>query len=199
MFQIIKQNLFGVKRNLIPALLLAALVLGGTATPLLASAPDASTCKLQSCLDETSKNVTIKLVGVKSYELTLLFQHLLQNLDGVSTVEPAIFTLNPRRPQSCYAEWQVTIDDTSLFAFESRLYNRLKEVAANPDGQTFPGFTLDVTASELSDLGHISPQHANTRTLTFVQTLAFAENHCTPTAGTAPYSDGPLFGNHGFE
>ncbi len=178
--------------------LLALLLLAGPAGSALASPqPTAETCKLGGCSAKAPRDVTVRLVGVGSYELTLLFQHLLQELDGVAAVEPTRFTLNPRRPRSCYAEWRVTIDRLSLFEFESHLYHRLKEVAADPDGQDFSDLPLDVTSDELTALGHIGPQQATSDSLTFIQRLAFAEPGRVSATSFSTGSTGSW--NHGFE
>ena len=174
-------------------LLLAGLVLGGIAPAAAATTGTGDRGLLQQSLESQSETITIRLVGVPSYETTDLFYRLLCRLEGVETVKPYRYNLNPNHPQACIAEWRLTVTGIDLFQLESEIYRQLKELAAGR-GRDIPRPGLDLSAEEFTSLGGIKPQQATTRALTFIQTLTFARNWTRP---SCPDCASPF--NHGFE
>ncbi len=151
---------------------------------------------------DLEKTVSIRLVGVGSYEMTRVFQEVLDRLDRVTEVKPYRFNLNPDQPQACYAEWRVKIVGDDLFAIESALYHRLQKLAEADPG-SFPALTRELTPTEIRALGFIEPQQAGSRFLSFVQTRRtaaskpffrpFCDRGCCPVHFPADSF------NHGFE
>ena len=158
--------------------------------------------KLSDRLEATENIVTIRLVGVGSYEMTRAFQKLLERLDQVVEVKPYRFNFAPNRPRACNAEWRVKFIGNDVFALESALYHQLKELASTPDGE-LASLTRDLNPMEIEALGLIEPQQAGSRFLTFVQTRRLAAGrqsfHPDCNDGCCPAYPAPEIFNHGFE
>lgn len=194
-----------VSRTLM-ALVATLLFLSLVPSPAFSSSPPypAENSRLSQALAARENIATIRLVGVTSYEMTKLFQELLGQLDGVLEVKPYRFNLNPDRPRNCSAEWRVKLaDNNDLFELESRLYHRLRELAAARPGE-FPTLTRELTPYEIEALGFIEPRQAGSHFLTFVQTRRLAANRhpgwpgCDGACCPVDYPGAGSF-NHGFE
>ena len=86
------------------------------------------------------------------------------------------FHLDPQYPQSCSVEWQITFAETTPFALESEIYNRLKEISTNDLAvHLVNGSDITLTATELETLKAIKPWQATSHSLRFIQTLTFAD------------------------
>jgi len=186
--------------TLVVTLLLSSLV----PTPAFSSNQPGPTDagRLSRALANREEIVTVRLVGVTSYETTRLFQNLLNQIDGVIEVKPYRFNLNPDRPRLCSAEWRVRLVGEDLFQLESSLYHRLREIAVTRAGE-FPELTRDLTPMEIKSLGFIEPRQAGARFLTFVQVRRVADNQhpswpdCS--RGCCPVDSRSDSFNHGFE
>lgn len=127
---------------------------------------------------ETQRGVlNLKLLGVSSYELTEIFHNIVRTTPGVTEARRYHFHLDPKTPQACSVEWQITFTETTPFALESEIYNRLKEFSENDTAVHFVnGSDITLTASEIEALKAIKPWQASSHSLRFVQTRTFAES-----------------------
>ena len=127
---------------------------------------------------ETQKEVlTLRLVGVTSYELTELFHNLLKTTPGVVEARRYQLNIDPKSPQACSVEWQVTFTETTPFALESEIYNRLKEITDNDSAAyVVNGSEIILSATELKALKAIKPWQATSHSLRFIQTQTFAQS-----------------------
>ncbi|MEA1922484.1 MAG: hypothetical protein U9N63_07500 [Pseudomonadota bacterium] len=151
---------------------------------------------------ETQKGViTLKLLGVTSYELMELFHNIVKTTPGVVEARRCHLNLDPKSPQACLVEWQITFTETTPFALESEIYNRLKETTNNDPAVHFiNGSEITLSASELTTLKAIKPWQATSHSLRFIQTQTFAQSQESPWPHQRPHyqrwSDCP---NRGFE
>ena len=127
---------------------------------------------------ETQKGVlNLKLLGVASYELTEIFHNIVKTTPGVIEARRYHLHLDPKSPQACSVEWQITFAKTTPFALESEIYNRLKEITDNDSAVHFVnGSDITLTATELEALKAIKPWQATSHSLRFIQTLTFANS-----------------------
>ena len=128
---------------------------------------------------EVQKGVlTLKLLGVTSYELTELFHNLVKNTPGVVEARRYHLHLDPKSPQACCVEWQITFVETTPFALESAIYNQLKEITDNDDSAVhfINGSDITLSATELKALKAIKPWQATSHSLRFIQTQTFAHS-----------------------
>ncbi len=188
----------GWRKVFLTILLLAGLVVAGITPATAATANNTDGGDLRRSLENRPETITIKLVGVPSYEMTDLFYRLLCRLDGVETIRPYHYNLSPNHPQACIAEWRLTITGGDIFKLESDIYQQLKKLAAG-QGRELSRPGLELSREELISLAGIKPRQASARSLTFVQTLSFARNRDTgwPDRYSCPDCAGPF--NHGFE
>lgn len=121
--------------------------------------------------------LTLKLLGVTSYELTEIFHNLLKTTPGVIEARRYHLNLDPKSPQACCVEWQITFAETTPFALESEIYNKLKEITSNDSTANFVnGSDLTLTNTEMAALKAIKPWQATSHSLRFIQTQTFSEN-----------------------
>ena len=136
---------------------------------------------LKQSLESQKEVITLKLQGVTSYELTELFHNLVKTTPGVIEARRYHLNLDPKSPQACSVEWQITFTDTTPFALESEIYNRLKAIINNDPAIHFVnGSEITLSASELTALKAIKPGQASSRSLRFIQTQTFAKSHKSP-------------------
>ncbi len=137
----------------------------GTTSPLIKS------------LEAQTEILTVKLLGVTSYELTEIFNDIIETTQGVIKARRCQLHLDPEHPEAGRVEWQITSCDTTPFAIESAIYNRLKEIT-NSNATTFltNGFTINLTDSERATLKAIKPGQSTSRTLCFIEMNVFAKN-----------------------
>ena len=154
--------------------------LGITAGPSHASpvlAEPVSGGILKQSLEAQRKVLNLELLGVSSYELTEIFHNIVKTTPGVIEARRYHFHLDPKSPQACSVEWQITFTETTPFALESAIYNRLKEFADNDTTVHFVnGSDITLTATEIEALKAIKPWQATSHSLRFVQTRTFAES-----------------------
>ena len=128
-------------------------------------------------LDGKEGVLSLKLLGVTSYELTEIFHNIVRSTPGVINARRYHLNLDPDYPRSCAVEWQITFTGITPFALESAIYNQLKEFAHNDSVVHFVnGSDITLTATELEALKAIKPLQATSQTLRFIQTLTFAKN-----------------------
>ena len=131
---------------------------------------------LKQSLEAQKGTLNLKLLGVASYELTEIFHNLIRTTPGVVEARRYHFHLDPQYPQSCSVEWQITFAETTPFALESEIYNRLKEISTNDLAvHLVNGSDITLTATELETLKAIKPWQATSHSLRFIQTLTFAD------------------------
>ncbi len=132
---------------------------------------------LEQRLEVQNETLTLKLLGVTSYELTEIFHNVVRATLGVIEARRYHLNLDPDYPRACAVEWQITFNGTTPFALESEIYNRLKEIA-NSDSfvHVVNGSDITLTAIELETLKAIKPLQATNQTLRFIQTRTFAQN-----------------------
>ena len=131
---------------------------------------------LKQSLEAQKGVLNLKLLGVASYELTEIFHNLIRTTPGVVEARRYHFHLDPKYPQACSIEWQITFAETTPFALESEIYNRLKEITANESTvHLVNGADITLTATELEALKSIKPWQATSHSLRFIQTLTFAD------------------------
>ena len=154
--------------------------LGITAGPSHASpafAEPVSGGILKQSLEAQRGVLNLKLLGVSSYELTEIFHNIVRTTPGVIEARRYHFNLDPKSPQACSVEWQITFTETTPFALESEIYNRLKEFADNDTTVHFVnGSDITLTATEIEALKAIKPWQATSHSLRFVQTRTFAKS-----------------------
>ncbi|MBN2706571.1 MAG: hypothetical protein JXR89_09040 [Deltaproteobacteria bacterium] len=146
--------------------------------------------------------LSVELVGVGSYELAEIFHDILSRCPGVLEARRCRLHLDPHNPRASLVEWRIKHTGASVFALESSIYQRLKEIsAAKPVVYPVNGSELTLTAGESESLQAIKPWQASGRKLRFIESLVFAAD-----AGRIRF-DGRrlanrLWGNnsqHGFE
>ncbi|MEA3332326.1 MAG: hypothetical protein U9Q58_01850 [Pseudomonadota bacterium] len=122
--------------------------------------------------------INLKLLGVTSYELTELFHKLVKTTPGVIEAQRYHLNLDPKFPQACCVKWQITFAGITPFALESEIYNRLKEITKNDStAHLANGSEITLSTSELAALKTIKPWQATSKSLRFIQTQTFAQNH----------------------
>ncbi|MCD6292653.1 MAG: hypothetical protein J7M09_04250 [Deltaproteobacteria bacterium] len=178
---------------------LGIMVGSSNASPTVAESTNGGILKRK--LENQKEVVTLKLLGVTSYELTELFHNLLKTTPGIIEARRYRLNLDPKYPQACCVEWQITFAETTPFMLESEIYNRLKEITNNePAVCVVNGFEVTLNASELTALKTIKPWQATSHSLRFIQTQNFAENRKSSWPHQPDHyqrwSDCP---NHGFE
>ena len=140
---------------------------------------DGSTCGgiLKQSLQTQEGVLNLKLLGIDSYELTEIFHDIVRTTPGVIEARRYHLNLDPKSPQACTVEWQITFSETTPFALESEIYNRLKEIADNASAVHFVnGADITLTADELEVLRAIKPWQATSHSLRFIQTRTFAKS-----------------------
>lgn len=140
---------------------------------------DESTCGgiLKQSLQAQEGVLSLKLLGVTSYELTEIFHNIVRTTPGVVEARRYHLNLDPKSPQACTVEWQITFAETTPFALESEIYNRLKEIANNASAvHLVNGTDITLTADELEVLRAIKPWQATSHSLRFIQTRTFAKS-----------------------
>ena len=132
---------------------------------------------LAESLEKQTDTVTVNLLGVASYELTEIFNDIIETTPGVIKARRCQLHLDPEHPKAGRVEWQVTFCNTTPFALESAIYNRLKEIT-DSDVTTYltNGFTINLTDNELTTLKAIKPGQSTSRTLSFFEMNVFAKN-----------------------
>ncbi len=135
---------------------------------------------LAANLEDRNGTVTIDLLGVTSYELTEIFNDIIETSPGVIKARRCRLYLDPKHPRSGRVEWQVTFDNTTPFALESAIYRRLKEISGDCL-TTYPvnGYTINLTESEWAALKAIKPGQSSSRSLSFIAMNVFADNSPT--------------------
>lgn len=130
---------------------------------------------LEKSLDPQSEILTVKLLGVTSYELTEIFNDIIETTPGVIKARRCQLHLDPEHPQAGRVQWQVTFCNTTPFALESAIYNRLKEISdSSINTYLANGFTINVTDRERATLKAIKPGQSTSRTLCFIEMNVFA-------------------------
>jgi len=120
------------------------------------------------------KVLDITLSGVTSYELMEIFNEVIENTPGVVTAERYNIFLDPKHPKACQVEWQVTFNETSPFAIESAIYNRLKKMAADHNATySVNGYEITLTKKEHKALQTIRPYQSTSRSICFIDTEIF--------------------------
>ncbi len=136
-----------------------------------------TTTPSEKSLEVQSEFLTVKLLGVTSYELTEIFNDIIETTPGVIKARRCQLYLDPEHPKAGRVEWQITFCDTTPFALESAIYNRLKEIT-DSDVTTYltNAFTINLTNSERTTLKAIKPGQSTSRTLCFIEMNVFAKN-----------------------
>ena len=140
---------------------------------------DGSACGgiLKQSLQAQEGVLSLKLQGVASYELTEIFHEIVRTTPGVVEARRYHLNLDPKFPQACTVEWRIIFAETTPFALESEIYNRLKEIADNASTVHFVnGSDITLTADELEVLKAIKPWQATSHSLRFIQTRTFAKS-----------------------
>ena len=139
--------------------------------------PTETTGPLAKSLEKQTDILTVNLLGVTSYELTEIFNDIIETTPGVVEARRCQLYLNPEHPESGRVEWQVTFCNTTPFALESAIYNRLKEITgSNLTTYKTNSFALNLSDSDLATLKAIKPGQSTSRTLCFLEMDVFAEN-----------------------
>ena len=141
------------------------------------SSPTKTSGLLAESLETQAEILTVNLLGVTSYELTEIFNDIIETTPGVINARRCQLHLDPAHPEAGRVEWQLTFCDTTPFALESAIYNRLKEIA-DSDVTTYltNGFTINLTDSERTTLKAIRPGQSTSRTLCFIEMNVFADS-----------------------
>ena len=156
---------------------------------------------LEQRLIAQKETLTLKLLGVTSYELTEIFHNIIRETPGVIEARRYHLNLDPDYPRACAVEWQITFTGTTPFALESEIYNQLKELVKDESAiHVVNGSDITLTTTELEILKAIKPLQATSQTLRFIQTQTFAQyqGHQWPQQPRhhQPWHDYP---NRGFE
>jgi len=132
---------------------------------------------LAESLEAQAEILTVTLLGVTSYELTEIFNDIIETTPGVMNTRRCQLHLDPDHPEAGRVEWQLTFSNTTPFALESAIYNRLKEIA-DSDVTTYltNGFTINLTDIERTTLKAIRPGQSTSRTLCFIEMNVFADS-----------------------
>lgn len=120
---------------------------------------------LQRGLSSHRELITVKLRGVTRYEVTELFNHLLESTPGVVEARRYHLLIQPDRPAACIIMWRVQIDGSSAFQIESEL---LKKIRNTNSSDILPGFAFDVTSQDIEMLRKIQPWLASSNEIQFV-------------------------------
>jgi hypothetical protein len=179
-----------ISRELLPCLKKLAILLILVTSMIFPLGIDAKLCQaspahddpvngslLEQRLETQKETLTLKLLGVTSYELTEIFHNIVRAIPGVIEARRYHLNLDPDYPRACAVEWQINFTGTTPFALESEIYNRLKEIANNDAFvHVVNGSEITLTAIELETLKAIKPLQATNQTLRFIQTRTFAQN-----------------------
>ncbi len=132
---------------------------------------------LAASLEARSGIITIDLLGVTSQELTEIFNDIIETTPGVIKTRCCQLYLDPEHPRSGRVEWQVTFNNTTPFALEGAIYQRLKEITGNcVTSYLANGFMINLTERECAALAAIKPGQATSHTLCFIEMNVFADN-----------------------
>ena len=132
---------------------------------------------LAKSLEAHTENLTVTLLGITSYELTEIFNDIIETTQGVINARRCQLHLDPVHPKAGRVEWQVTFHDTTPFALESAIYNRLKEITDNGITTYLSnGFSIKLTDSDYVSLKAIKPSQSTSHTLCFIEMNVFAKN-----------------------
>lgn len=126
--------------------------------------------KLQRELARRPKTIYLKLFNVTEFELTELFNRIIETIDGVKAAQRYRMHLEPDRPQACVVEWEIEVADIDAFELESRIFNKLKEFDRKGALVVVDwNFPFEVTNDMLAQLRQISPWQASAAELLFIQ------------------------------
>jgi len=148
------------------------------------------------------KVLNITLSGVTSYELMEIFNEVIENTPGVVRAERYNIFLNPKHPKACQVEWQVTFNETTPFAIESAIYNRLKKMAEDHNATySVNGYDITLTKKEHKTLQAIRPHQSTSRSICFIDTETFTNprNEYQPSYRRFTVNRWSDYRNHGFE
>jgi hypothetical protein len=157
---------------------------------------------LSKRLEAQAEILTVKLLGVTSYELTVIFSDILETTPGIVKARRGQLHLAPKHPPAGIVEWQVTFSNTTPFAIESAIYNHIKEITDN-NVTTYltNGFTINLTNSECAALKAIQPGQSTGQSLCFIETNVFTDNSLVKWHHNYPraVSNWRIYPNRGFE
>ena len=111
--------------------------------------------------------ISVVLIGVTDYEITELFNDILENAPGVIKAKRYRFSLDPKKPLSCRVEWQVQIENTSPFQLESHVYKMIRNLFDTDSKTETLKFSFLPTAEQRKLIANIRPWQATAKQIRF--------------------------------
>ena len=142
---------------------------------------------LQQEIEGRQDLISVKLLGVTEYEVTEMFNDLLNNASGVVEAKRYRLRLEPDNPGACIVVWQVRLEDTDAFQLESNLYRILRDVTGGDADVHKMALSFQPAAEDLALLKDIRPWRASSREIQFV---FYRPLRPAPSGGKRPCEDG---------
>jgi len=193
------------KKALLSGIIIFVLVLvaGTMCLPVSASAdrpedPGQSEGLLKKVILSRKNLLDVRLSGVTSYEVTEMFNSLLEKASGVKEAKRFRQRLEPDSPMECLVIWQVEIDGTDLFDLESGLYNMARKAAKEQRAEAFASLAFTPSEEDFELLGKIRPWSSGPGEIIFVAGNFASQREKHPLQGQVlPVS--AVKGDRGFE
>ena len=122
---------------------------------------------LKKEIEQQQDLINVSLIGVTDYEVTELFNDILEKTPGIVKAKRYRFVLDPKRPQTCRVDWQIRFQKTSPFDLESDIYKMIREIAKdNPEGKT-EKLSFQPTSEHRKIFQNIQPIYATSKEIQF--------------------------------
>jgi len=122
---------------------------------------------LKKEIEQQRDLISISLIGVTDYEVTELFNDILETTPGIVKANRYRFILDPNRPLTCRVDWQVRFQKTSPFELESDIYKMIRKVAKdNPKGK-IAKLSFQPSSEHRKVFQNIQPIYATSKEIQF--------------------------------
>ncbi len=103
------------------------------------------------------QRVAVHLIGATEYGAVQVFQHLLEHIISVETVQPVGLHLEPDNPAACRARWQVETDGRPAGVVVEQLLAIIKKLDPAETNQVLYELPFSATAEELALIKQLEP------------------------------------------
>ena len=122
---------------------------------------------LKKEIEQQRDLISISLIGVTDYQVTELFNDILEKTPGIVKAKRYRFILDPKRPLTCRVDWQVRFQKTSPFELESDIYKMIRKVARdNPKGK-IAKLSFQPSSEHRKVFQNIQPIYATSKEIQF--------------------------------
>ena len=111
--------------------------------------------------------ISISLIGVTDYEVTELFNDILEKTPGIVNAKRYRFILDPKRPQTCRVDWQIRFQKTSPFELESDIYKMIRKIAKDNRKGMVKKLSFQPTLAHRKIFQNIQPIYATIKEIQF--------------------------------